>query len=117
MNNWMIVLLVAVGGIIVSLFFDSGRDFWADVWEYIISFEWIYAIGEFFSDALDSVRDFESSPITNVWFWAFYACLLAGVWVLPGMMGLTDYTLGQKLLYTVIFFVVDWLIISHFQNS
>lgn len=53
MKTIFIALLIALGGTIVSLFFEAGRDFWADVWErmieifqYIISFEWV---GDFFS--------------------------------------------------------------------
>lgn len=122
--NWLIIGLVVLGGFIISLFFEAGRDFWIEVWEYIgdgftyiISFEWIGGIGEFFSTAWESVTDLGDSPLINVWFWAFYIALLAGVWVLPKMVGVSDYTLPEKILYTFIFFIVDWLIISHFQNS
>lgn len=124
MNTWLIILLTALGGFIVSLFFEAGRDFWGEVWEYIsdaliyiISFEWVSGIGDFFSGAFESLTDISDSPLANVWFWAFYICLLAGVWVLPKMIGLADYTLGEKFIYSVIFFIVDWLIVSHFQHN
>ena len=122
--NWLVIVLIIFGGFIVSLFFEAARDFWAEVWEYIvdgftyiISFEWIGGIGEFFSNAWESVTDLGGSPLVNVWFWLFYICLLAGVWVLPKMMGLSDYSLPEKILYTFVFFIIDWLIISHFQNN
>lgn len=96
---------------------DEILDFLGDGWEYIISFEWLSDIGEIFSSGLEAFSNIEDSPLVNVWFWAFYICLLAGVWVLPKQFGVMDYTLGEKFMYTVIFFVIDWFIVQHFRSS
>lgn len=122
MNWWYIG--IPIGAIIISLFFEEVREFYAEIWDYIsggldyvISFEWLSDIGEVFSNGWEAITSIEDSPITNVWFWAFYVCLLAGVWYLPAKFGVADYTFPEKILYTVIFFIVDWFIIAHFQNS
>lgn len=95
------------------------EDIWDGIvegFEYIFSFEWFGDIGDFFSTAWEMATDLGSSPLTNFWFWAFYACLFAGVWILPSQLGLADYSLWEKLLYTVIFFIVDWVVISNFMD-
>ena len=95
---------------------DDVWDFIAEGFEYLISFEWVSDLGEVFSNAWESISSIEDSPMTCIWFWAFYICLLAGVWVLPTKMGLADYTLFEKILYTAIFFVIDWVVVSHFRS-
>jgi len=121
--NW-IYFIIGVAAFIVGFFIEPIRDIYEEAWEYIlealnyiISFEWISDIGEIFSAGWESVTNIGDSPLTNVWFWAFYICLMAGVWYLPSATGMTDYTLSEKMLYTVIFFIVDWFIVAHIQNS
>jgi len=121
--NW-IYLLIGVGTFIIGFFIEPVRDFYEEVWEYIlegfnyiISFEWISDVGEIFSVGWEAVTNIGDSPMTNVWFWAFYMALMAAVWYLPSAMGMSDYSFSEKILYTIIFFVVDWFIIAHFQNS
>jgi hypothetical protein len=124
MENWLIVLLGGIGLFIIGFFIEPIREYYEEAWEYIgeiftylISFEWLSDIGEVFSNGIEAISNIGESPLVNVWFWAFYICLLAGVWYLPGAIGVADYTLGEKFLYTFVFFIVDWFIISHFQNS
>jgi len=121
--NW-IYFIIGVAAFIVGFFIEPIRDIYEEVWEYIlealnyiISFEWISDLGEIFSAGWESVTNIGDSPLTNVWFWAFYICLMAGVWYLPNAMGMADYSFSEKILYTVIFFIVDWFIVAHFQNS
>ena len=101
--------------------FDDVTEILGDVWDgliegagYIFSFEWFSDIGEFFSNAFESIGDLGNSPLTNIWFWLFYIALFASVWILPAKLGLADYTLWEKLIYTVVFFIIDWIIISNF---
>jgi len=96
--------------------FEEIWDSIVDGLEYIFTFEWIGDIGEFFGNAWEMVTDLGNSPLTNIWFWLFYAALFISLWILPSKLGLADYTMGQKLLYTVIFFVLDWVIISQFMD-
>lgn len=123
MVSW-IPFAVIGGAFVVSLFFEDVRDIYEDVWgnllevfSYLISFEWLSDVGEIFSNGWEAITNIADSPLTNIWFWVFYACLLAGVWVLPSKLGLADYKLVEKVLYTVIFFIIDWFIIAHFQNT
>jgi len=106
-----------VVSLIVALLFEESRDYLSDTLEYIISFDWLNDLWELFSSGIESFSDIESSPLSNFWFWLFYACLMAGVWYLPAKFGVLEYTLISKLMYTVIFFIVDWFIVSHFQNN
>lgn len=117
MSTLLWILIFILGGIGIALIFEESRDWLSDAFEYIITFEWISDVGEFFGDSWEAITNLGDSPLVNVWFWAFLITLLASVWFLPGQLGLKDYTLGQKFLYTAIFFVIDWVIISHFQNS
>lgn len=96
---------------------DEIWDAIVDGFLYIVSFEWLSDIGELFSSGFETITDIGSSPLTNIWFWAFYVCLMLGVWILPSKMGLADYSLLEKILYTGIFFILDWFLVSHFQNS
>ena len=121
--NWLYIL-IPVGIFIVSLFFEEARELYEEgleylieAFNYIISFEWLSDLGEIFSSGWEAITNIGESPLINVWFWVFYICLMAGVWYLPGAMGVVDYTFIEKIQYTVIFFIVDWFIISHFQNS
>ena len=122
MNWWY--LLIFVGAFVVSLFFEAARELYEEgleylieAFNYIISLEWLSDLGEIFSNGWEAITNIGDSPLINVWFWAFYICLLAGVWYLPSAMGMIDYTFIEKIEYTVIFFIVDWFIIAHFQNS
>ena len=124
MQSWLITLIIGIVAFIIGFFIEPVRDFYEEVWEYIsealeylVSFEWLSDIGEVFSAGIEAMTNIEDSPLTCIWFWLFYACLMAGVWYLPSRMGLLDYTLFEKLTYTVIFFIVDWFIVSHFKNS
>ena len=121
--NWLYIL-IPLGAFIISLFFEETRELYEEGLEYIIeafnylfSLEWLSDLGEIFSTGWEAITNIGESPLINVWFWIFYICLLAGVWFLPNAMGLLNYTFIEKIEYTVIFFIVDWFIIAHFQNS
>jgi hypothetical protein len=122
--NWLYIIIPLIL-FIISLFFEEVRDFYEEIWtdyllggfEYIISFEWLSDLGEIFSAGWEAMTSIEDSPLTNVWFWAFYIALMASVWYLPSKFGMLDYTLPEKFLYSALFFIVDWFIIAHFQNS
>jgi hypothetical protein len=124
METWLITTIIGITAFIIGFFIEPVRDIYEEAWEYIsealeyiISFQWLSDIGEFFSNGFEAITNIEDSPLTNVWFWAFYFCLMLGVWFLPSRMGLSDYTLFEKLTYTIIFFIVDWFIVSHFKNT
>ena len=93
---------------------------WDGFFEYIISFEWFGDLWEIITGTLstgfEAFTDVADSPLTNFWFWAFYACLMAGVWVLPSRMGLLDYALWEKFMYSIIFFIIDWFIIARMTD-
>jgi len=121
--NWLYVLIGA-GIFGAGFLIEPVRDFYEMIWEYvsdgltyIISFDWLSDIGEVFSNAWEAVTNIGDSPLINVWFWIFYIFLMAGVWYLPNAMGVIDYTFNEKIIYTIIFFVVDWVIVSHISNS
>lgn len=117
MKTILWILIGFVVSLVVALLFEESREWLEDAFEYIITFEWLEDIGEFFADGWEAITSIEDSPLTSVWFWLFFAALMAGVWFLPSKLGLLDYTLRQKIMYTIIFFVIDWFIVSHFQNS
>ena len=124
MENWLIGLLVIIGAFIIGFFIEPVRDFYEEAWEtiinalsYIISFEWFADIGEVFSSAWEALTNLGESPLINPWFWVFYVCLMAGVWYLPSAIGLADYTITEKIMYTVIFLIVDWIIVSFISNG
>ena len=121
--NWLLIL-IPFGAFIIGFFIEPIRDYYEEGWEYVLegcgylfSLEWLSDLGEIFSNGWEAITNIGDSPLINVWFWAFYICLLAGVWYLPSAMGMIDYTFIEKIEYTVIFFIVDWFIIAHFQNS
>jgi hypothetical protein len=97
--------------------FSDIVDYLADGFDYIIHFEWVSDVGEVFSNGIESLSSIEDSPLSNVWFWVFLICLLAGVWYLPGAFGVMDYKLWEKLMYTILFFIIDWFLVAHFSNS
>jgi len=108
METWLIILIGLAIAFVIGFFIEPVRDFYEEMWENIV---------DAFSNSIEALSNLEDSPLTNVWFWAFYICLLAAVWILPAKTGLADYKLSEKIMYTIIFFIVDWILISHFQNS
>jgi len=95
----------------------SFLDFLYDTWDWLLDVG--EKVGDFFMDVDDlfsTLLDGGNSPITNVWFWAFYICLVVSVWVLPSKVGLPDYKLWEKLMYSVIFFIVDYFIVNKFMD-
>lgn len=92
-------------------------DFILDVWDGMLDIG--ERVGDFFSnldDLFSGLLDGGDTPITNIWFWALYLTLLLAVWFLPKAVGLPDYTLWEKLMYSVIFFGLDYFIISKFMD-
>lgn len=90
-----------------------------DIWDWFVDkaegiVDFFSTIGDFFSNIGEIIPD--DTPLTNLWFWTFYVCLMAGVWYLPSAMGLSDYSLVEKLLYSAIFFVIDFFIVRHFME-
>lgn len=84
---------------------DTILEILEEIWEFLAG------IGEGVGDILEA---FGGDVLGNVWFWVFYMCLLAGVWVLPSKFGVLDYKLWEKIMYTFIFFFVDYFVISKF---
>lgn len=77
------------------------------------------SIGDFFSnlsDSLEGLIDGGDTPLLNVWFWLFYICLMAAVWFLPSALKMPDYKFWEKIMYSVIFFGVDYFIIQKFMD-
>lgn len=99
--------------------FDDIWDFIADGFDYLIHFEWvgdsIDGIVDFFSGAGDAFTS--DSPVFNVWFWVFFILFATGMWILPSAIGITDYSLRDKLLGSAIFLVIDFFIVNHFRDS
>jgi len=95
---------------------DEIWDTIVDVFWYIISFEWVGDIFEFLGSVWESVTSLENSPLTNVWFWAFYITYMVAMWKLPSAFGLPDYTLRDKILGSIIFFIIDWFVVVKFSE-
>lgn len=99
--------------------FSDIWDYIVDGFDYLIHFEWLAdlkdVVGEFFSSIPDMFTS--DSPISSLWFWMFYAFFLFGVWILPSSLGMPDYTLRDKILGSVVFFVLDFFVVGHFKNS
>ena len=92
-------------------------DFISDAWE------WMLDVGERIMDFFSNIDDLFSgllevgdTPLLNIWFWAFYICLMAALWFLPKAMGMPDYKFWEKVMYSVIFFVIDYFIVRHFME-
>lgn len=60
----MIAGLVALGGLVISLFFEEAREWWAEqldnIWEgilYFFSFQWISDVWEFVGSAFENLNE------------------------------------------------------------
>ena len=81
----------------------------SDVWEWVVDkFE---SITEFFSGILGG-----SEVLGSPGFWLIYAALVAALWVVPGMMGVKGFSVPEKIMYSIIFFVLDYLIAGRFMD-
>ena len=98
--------------------FSEIWDYICDFFSYLISFEWFFdlkdGIGEFFSDSSDWFSS--DSPVASIWFWVFYAIFLFGIWVMPSTLGLADYKLWEKIVGSVVFFVLDFIVVAKFKS-
>jgi len=95
------------------------EDIWdavVDGFMYIIRFEWLSDIWDFFGNVFESITSLENSPLTNIWFWAFYLSYIIAMWYLPSQFGLQGYSLRDKLIGSVVFFIIDWFVIVKFSE-
>lgn len=118
MNYFLIFGGVALVGIIVSFFFEQGRDFWFSIFEYMRDLEWFSDIGEFISGMFENMGEL-----------SMYGLLFGGVGV--GTIFLTrNYMLVsftkymspvESLFWTgatyIMTFVAGYFIGKHFENS
>jgi len=99
--------------------FSDIWDYFVEGLEYFISFDWFFdfkdGIGDFFSSVPDMFTS--DSPITSIWFWVFYGFFAIGIWVLPSSMGLLDYSLRDKILGSIVFFIIDFFVVGHFKST
>jgi len=77
--------------------------------------DWLIDAWTNFTETLENLSGGDT-PLYNLWFWLLYFALLISVWYLPSKIGLADYTLIEKLMYTVLFFIIDYFIISKFMS-
>jgi len=91
-------------------------DFY-DVWDYIVDGVQYFFSFEWFTEGVEAMSNIEDSPMSSIWFWIFYIALMAGVWYLPTKLGMLDYKLWEKFMYSILFFIIDWFMISHFRSD
>jgi MFS superfamily sulfate permease-like transporter len=58
MENWLILMIVGIGGFIISLFFEDARDWYIDTWESIITGEIFGNLWDFISGAFENIGEF-----------------------------------------------------------
>lgn len=58
MKIWLITGIIVIAATIISLFFEDGRDWWADTFDYIIGFEWWDDLIDFFGGLFDDLGEF-----------------------------------------------------------
>lgn len=58
MANWLVIGLIVLGAFIVSLFFEDARGWYAEIWDYIITFEWWSEFWEFIGSAFENIGEF-----------------------------------------------------------
>lgn len=58
MKTILWILLGTLASIIISLFFEEGREWWEEVWEYLSSFEWLEDFWEFITGMFDDMGEF-----------------------------------------------------------
>jgi hypothetical protein len=52
------VLIVAIGASLISLLFEEGRDWWEEALDYVITFEWLGDLGDFFGGLFEDIEEF-----------------------------------------------------------
>ncbi len=116
MKTWLITLLIAAGGILVSFFFEAGRDFWADVWDYLV-------------DGICEIPDFFASMFENIGELSFYglgfgALSFILIFALRKRMiepFVAAFPPAGKLFWTIVtyigVFVGGYFIGKHFENT
>ncbi len=102
MNNWLIIGGVSVAAIIVSLFFEEGREFWEETFEYIFSFEWWGDMIDFFGGMFEDLGDFSIGGLI------FGVCSTGMIYLLRFKM-LTPFTLHMGSFEALFWSVVTYL--------
>lgn len=98
------------------------EDIWdsiVDGFDYLIHFEWIVDFKDAIVDTFSNIPEWFTldSPLFNLWFWVFYGFCLVGVWILPSALKLQDWLLWQKLVLSVAFFIVCFLMVNYFKSD
>jgi len=95
---------------------DEIWDAIVDAFWYIVSFEWIRDIWDTIVEGFSALSSIEDSPLTSVWFWAFYFTYMISMWYLPEKIGLQGYSLMEKIIGSIVFFIIDWFVIIKFRS-
>jgi hypothetical protein len=100
----------------------SFSDIWdsiVDGFDYFIHFEWVGDAKDGIAETFSNIPEWftSDSPVASIWFWVFYGFFLVGIWILPSSFGLPDYKLWEKIIGSIIFFVIDMFIVSHFRDG
>lgn len=85
-NLWLWVGVIVIS-FIISLLFEDVRDYYSEIFEYIVEFEWLSDIGEFFSTIFENMAEF-----------SLYG-LVFGALTTIALYLLSDYTLAPFLVY------------------
>jgi hypothetical protein len=92
-------------------------DFILDIWDWMLDVSEI--LMDFFSnidDLFSNLLEVGDTPLLNIWFWLLWITLMLAVWFLPSALKMPDYKLWEKLMYSVIFFGIDYFIIQRFMD-
>jgi hypothetical protein len=76
-------------------------------------------IGDWFANIFGFVEDISSggdSPLTHWAYWLALILYLVGTWYLPSKLGIGDYGLGDKIMGSCLFAVIDYFIIKRFME-
>lgn len=102
MNKFLILGLVILGALIIALLIEDSRDWLIEFLEYLISFEWIGDVWEFFTGMFENIGEFSFIGLIFAGLVIVFIYLLRGYMLQPFLQHMSPITASFWMIATYV---------------
>ena len=85
-----------------------------DIWESIVDL--VGGINDFFSNLVDNVAGGGDSPLSHWAYWLGLILYLTALWYLPEKLGMMGYSIRDKIIGSLVFPILEFVIFKKFMD-